>query len=320
MSRAPNRRDFLGASAALAAGLALPPLRGRCGDAPLPFSISLAEWSFHRALMSGRMTNLDFPLRARELGFRGVEYVNVFFDDHVKDLGYLGELRRRCDHVGVRSLLIMCDGLGALGAPEPTARRRAVEAHRPWLEAASFLGCHSIRVNARSSGTWEEQRDRAAEGLHALALLADPFDLHVLVENHGGLSSNGRWLAETLAAADHPRVGALPDFGNFHVGPDEEYDRYRGVAELMPFARAVSAKSYDFDAEGWETTLDYPRLLGIVLDAGYRGWIGVEYEGGRLPEEEGIRATKALLERVGRAWAAAHPAPRQRPLEEPGGR
>jgi len=307
VSRGSSRRAFLRSSAALFAGLALPRFRLRRSDGPLPFSISLAEWSFHRALMSGRMANLDFPQRARELGFRGIEYVNVFFGDHVKDLGYLGELRRRCDHAGVRSLLIMCDGLGALGDPDPAARRRAVAAHRPWLEAAAFLGCHSIRVNARSSGSWDEQRDRAAEGLHALALLADPLALDVLVENHGGLSSNGRWLAETLAAADHPRVGALPDFGNFRVGPEEEYDRYRGVAELMPFARAVSAKSYDFDAEGWETTLDYPRLLGIVLDAGYRGWIGVEYEGARLSEEDGIRATKTLLERVGRAWAADHP-------------
>jgi len=120
----------------------------------------------------------------------------------------------------------------------------------------------------------------------------------VIVENHGGLSSNGAWLASVIRAVDHPRCGTLPDFGNFRVSADEWYDRYQGVAELMPFAKAVSAKSYDFDERGEETTIDYRRMLGIVTGAGFNSWIGIEYEGNRLPEREGIARTKALLEKI----------------------
>jgi sugar phosphate isomerase/epimerase len=194
----------------------------------------------------------------------------------------------------------MCDAEGALGDPDPARRRQAVENHHKWVEAAAFLGCHSIRVNAQSEGAYDEQLRLAADGLRRLCEFADGHGIGVLVENHGGLSSDGAWLAATLRAAGHPRAGALPDFGNFLLrrDPEEWYDRYRGVAELMPLARAVSAKSHDFDAGGNETHTDYRRMMRIVLDAGYRGHVGVEYEGERLSEDEGIRATVRLLERV----------------------
>jgi sugar phosphate isomerase/epimerase len=263
------------------------------------FQISLAQWSLHRALRSGELTTLDFPgVAHRDFGIEAVEYVNSFFGGRGGDQAYLQELLERCDGEGVRSLLIMCDGEGRLGDPDEGARRRAVENHYPWVEAARFLGCHSIRVNAASEGSWDEQRERAAEGLARLASFADGRGIDVIVENHGGLSSNGRWLSSVIASAGHPRVGTLPDFGNFAVTDNERYDRYEGVAELMPHARAVSAKSYDFDEAGDETELDYERLIRIVLDAGYRGWIGIEYEGQRLPEAEGIRRTRALLKKV----------------------
>lgn len=300
----PTRRTLLAAGAASAAGLFAPAALARAAarlaaqDAAPPFRISLAQWSLHRTHGSGALPALGFPARARRLGFEAIEYVNSFFRAQVRDFGWLGELRRRCEGEGVRSLLIMCDGLGALGDADEAARAQAVENHRPWLEAAAFLGCHSIRVNAQSSGDWEEQRTRAADGLGRLCRAAEASGLNVIVENHGGLSSNGKWLAEVMRAVDHPRCGTLPDFGNFHLGDGEWYDRYEGVRELMPFAKAVSAKSHEFDDAGNETRTDYRRMLGIVLDAGYRSWIGVEYEGDGLPEERGILLTKALLERV----------------------
>jgi sugar phosphate isomerase/epimerase len=192
----------------------------------------------------------------------------------------------------------MCDGLGELGAPDDKARTQAVENHYPWVEAAKRLGCHSIRVNAASKGSFEEQQKLAADGLSRLAEYAGQMAMAVIVENHGGLSSNGGWLAGVMKLTAHKRVGTLPDFGNFRVSDKEEYDRYKGVGELMPFAKGVSAKSYDFNDKGDETAIDYPRMLKVVLDAGYKGHIGVEYEGGRLSEPDGIRATKALLERI----------------------
>jgi L-ribulose-5-phosphate 3-epimerase len=258
------------------------------------FRISLAQWSLHRTLFEGTIDNLDFPREAkRTYGISAVEYVNQFFKDKAKNLDYLGELSQRADDEGVTNLLIMCDGLGKLGDPDETARTAAIENHFPWVEAAKRMGCHSIRVNASSSGSFEEQQKLAADGLARLGEYAGQLELNVIVENHGGPSSNGSWLAGVMRLVDRPNVGTLPDFGNFY-----EYDRYQGVAELLPYAKGVSAKSYAFDAEGNETTIDYRRMLKLVVAAGYRGHVGIEYEGKELPEPEGIQATKRLLETV----------------------
>jgi sugar phosphate isomerase/epimerase len=289
-----DRRSFLQGAAAFGLG-SLTGCAGARRAAPW-FSISLAQWSLHRTLrgqQGERLDPLDFARTARGLRIDGIEYVNSFYKDKVRDQGYLAELRKRAAGEGVQSLLIMCDGEGDLGDPDAARRARAVENHRRWLEAAKLLGCHSIRVNAASAGTPDEQRKLAADGLRRLSELAATQGLNVIVENHGGLSSDGAWLAATIREVDHPRCGTLPDFGNFG-----SYDRYQGVSELMPFARAVSAKSYDFDAAGNETAIDYLRMLRIVREAGYGGWVGIEYEGARLSEAEGIRATKRLLERV----------------------
>jgi L-ribulose-5-phosphate 3-epimerase len=261
--------------------------------APL-FKISLAQWSLHRTLFDGTIDNLDFPREAkRTYGINAVEYVNQFFMDKAKDLDYLSELSQRAADEGVENLLIMCDRLGKLGDPDDTARTAAIENHFPWVEAAKRLGCHSIRVNASSAGSFEEQQKLAADGLSRLGEYAGQLELNVIVENHGGLSSNGEWLTGVMKLVDRANVGTLPDFGNFY-----EYDRYQGVEELTPFAKGVSAKSYAFDAEGNETKIDYRRMLKLVIATGYRGHIGIEYEGKELPEPEGIRATKRLLETV----------------------
>jgi sugar phosphate isomerase/epimerase len=294
-----DRRNFLETSLAGFASLGWSPA---IPADPL-FRISLAEWSYHRALQAGKMTHLEFITRAREEhGLEAVEYVNVFFFDRARDRGYLREMSSRADFAGVRSLLIMCDDEGDLGDPDPARRGDAVENHHQWLDAAAALGCHSIRVNARSSPelSLEEQQKHAVDGLRRLSELADRYGLNVLVENHGGSSSNGAWLSSVMKGVGHPRIGTLPDFGNFRIreAPEEWYDRYRGVSELMPFARAVSAKSHDFDDRGEETRTDYRKMMKIVLDAGYRGFLGIEYEGEKTSEREGIELTKNLLLRV----------------------
>jgi len=263
------------------------------------YRISLAQWSLHRALRAGELDALEFPAFARRrFGIDAVEYVNQFFMDRASDGRYIGELKRRADNAGVRSLLIMCDGLGRLGDPDPVARRTAVENHHPWVGAAATLGCHSIRVNAESEGPPEEAAALAADGLSRLTAYSADRGLNVIVENHVGLSSNGRWLAGVIRRVDHPGCGTLPDFGNFTLDDGTEYDRYRGVREMMPFARAVSAKSYAFDQDGEETTIDYHRMMRIVVDAGYHGHLGIEYEGDQRSEVDGILATQELLVRV----------------------
>ena len=264
---------------------------------PSPNGISLAQWSLHRELRAGKLDPIDFPRITREVfGLDAVEYVNSFYRPWATDEAYFTRLRRRCDEIGVRSLLIMCDGEGALGDANEAARKKAVENHRKWLVAARILGCHAIRVNAQSSGSYEEQVERAANGLTRLGELAEPYKLDVIVENHGGLSSNGAWLASVMKTVGRPNVGTLPDFGNFKVSKDEWYDRYKGVKELMPYAKAVSAKSHHFDDDGNEVSTDYFQMMKIVLDAGYRGYVGIEFEGGG-DEYAGVHATKKLLER-----------------------
>ena len=292
------RRSFLAATAAAApfacgTARAVPAADAAPSQPPL-FKISLAEWSLHRTLRAGKLDNLDFPTTAkRDFGIEAVEYVNQFFKDKAKDTDYLGELAKRAADEGVTNVLVMCDGLGNLGDPDAKARTKAIENHFPWVEAAKRLGCHSIRVNAKSDGTFEEQQKLAADGLSRLAEFAGQVAMNVIVENHGGLSSNGAWLAGVMKRVDRPNCGTLPDFGNFH-----DYDRYRGLEELMPFAKGVSAKSHEFDAAGNEVRTDYKRMLALMLAAGYHGWVGIEYEGSGLSEAEGIRATKQLLERV----------------------
>ncbi|MFM7034914.1 MAG: sugar phosphate isomerase/epimerase family protein [Planctomycetia bacterium] len=287
-----TRRGFLG-SCATGMLAAAPPQAAPPAAQPL-FRISLAQWSLHRMIFAGELDTLDFPKTAkRDFGIDAVEYVNQFFKDKAQDAGYLADLAKRADDAGVRNVLIMCDRLGDLGAPDGTARTKAVENHFPWVEAAKRLGCHAIRVNAVSQGSFEEQQKLAADGLGRLATYAAQMDVNVIVENHGGLSSNGAWLAGVMKIVGAPNCGTLPDFGNFH-----DYDRYRGMEELMPFAKGVSAKSHEFDADGNEVRTDYRRMLRIMLDAGYHGWVGIEYEGKGLSEPEGIRATKTLLERV----------------------
>jgi sugar phosphate isomerase/epimerase len=290
-----SRRHFVQSSLALGASLALPRVSIAAADKKEPlFKISLAEWSLHKTLFGGKLDNLDFPKAAKQdYGIDAVEYVNQFFKDKAKDQKYLAELNKRAADQGVKNVLIMIDGEGHLGDPDDAKRTKAVENHYRWVEAAKTLGCHSIRVNAHSSGSFDEQLGLAADGLKRLSEFAAKHDINVIVENHGGLSSNGQWLAGVMKKVDLKNCGTLPDFGNFG-----DYDRYKGVRETMPFAKGVSAKSHDFDKEGNETKTDYRKMMKIVLDAGYRGYVGIEYEGRRLSEPDGIRATKKLLEKV----------------------
>ncbi len=295
-----KRRDFIKGVAMASASAGI--LGTGCAspsEKPLLFNISLAEWSYHKAIFAGEMNHLDFAAKAKqEFGIDGIEYVNQFFKDKAKDTAYLQEMKTRAEGEGVKSLLIMCDGEGRLGDPDDAARQTAVENHYKWVEAAKFLGCHSIRVNAASEGEYDEQMKLAADGLLKLTQFGAEHGLNVIVENHGGVSSNGKWLSGVMKMVNHPNCGTLPDFGNFRIKEGEMYDRYLGVSELMPFAKAVSAKSNDFDANGNEIHTDFMKMMKIVLDAGYNGYVGIEYEGSELDETAGIHATLKLLKEV----------------------
>ena len=314
MSRiTPNRRMFLKTAAAGVAAWELglrgvradeptgAPAAGKIGD----FKISLAEWSIHKALFQkavaekefGRpITNMDFPQIAREFGVDGVEFVNQFFKDKAHDSTYLKDLKSRASDNGVTCVLIMIDGEGDLSAKDQAKRDQAVENHSKWVDAAAALGCHAIRVNT-GNGYSPTDVSTVAEACGKLTEYGEKNGVKIICENHGGPSSNPDAMIALMKAVNKPTFGTLPDFGNF-PGRGSQYtiDIYDAIARMMPYAKGVSAKSYDFDETGRETKLDYARIMKIVTDAGYHGFVGIEYEGGRLNEPEGIKATKKLLE------------------------
>lgn len=263
------------------------------GQEPV-YKISLAEWSLNRSIRKGLLTNMDFPRIAKETyGLDAVEYVSTFFRDKAEDTEYLTQLKNQCEKYGVKSLLIMVDSEGNLADTSYAARTKAVENHYKWVKAAKFLGCYSIRVNANGRGTMGQMQAAAIDGLSRLSDYAADYGINVVVENHGGNSSYGKWLAEIMKVVNKPNCGTLPDLGNFY-----EYDRYQGVKDLMPYAKGVSGKTRDFDANGNETVIDYERMMKIISESGYKGYIDVEYEGNKLSEDEGIKASIALLKRV----------------------
>ncbi len=257
------------------------------------FKISLAEWSFHRALWKGEMTNLEFPKIAKDYGLDAVEYVSTFFKGKGEDTEYLTKLKDECTKYGVKSLIIMVDGEGNLADTSAAVRQKAVENHYKWVKAAQFLGCHSIRVNAAGKGTMGQMQLAAIDGLTKLSDYAAKYNVNVIVENHGGNSSIAKWLVEVMKGVNRPNCGVLPDLGNFY-----EYDRYQGVTEMMPFAKGVSGKTHNFDAEGNETVIDYAKMMKIIADSKYSGYIDVEYEGDNLSEPEGVKASIALVKKV----------------------
>ena len=307
-----NRRQFIKQSL-LGAGafLALPSLRELKNN---DLEISLAEWSLHRALNEGKIDHLDFPRIAKEkFGISTVEYVNGFFGGKKKDFReagkdtmYLKDLLQRSIDAGVINHLIMVDDEGSLALPKDQERLSAVDAHKKWIEAAKFLGCKTVRVNLHGVGKSDDKKYASIDSLSRLGEYAAPMNINVVVENHGSDSSNGLWIADIMKKVNKPNVGTLPDFGNFCITQpwgttqekcDNAYDIYKGVEEMLPFAKGVSAKTYDFNNDGEQPKLDYKRLLNIVKKSGFKGYIGVEFEGNTQAEEDGIRKTKALIEK-----------------------
>ena len=298
-----TRREFLAVTggAVATAGFAQRPM-----GAPPLYKISLAEWSINKPLFGGQMQHLDFAKIAKGAGIDAIEYVNQFFKDKAKDTAYLREMNTRAQDEGVTQVLIMCDGEGNLGDPDASKRQTAVENHYKWVEAAKFLGAHTIRVNGYSSGTADEQMKLVADGLRKLVEFADPHGIDVVIENHGGLSSNAKWLVQTIRMVNHPRAGTLPDFGNFRISgpgrdtPDaqvESYDSYVGVTEMMPLAKGVSVKPRVWDFNGNSSDIDLLRMMKIVVDAGYRGHVGIEH-GPDGHELDAIKQLRQQLETV----------------------
>ena len=276
------------------------------------FKLSLAQWSIHKMINEGGLDPYAFAEKAHDWGFEGLEYVSQLYNKELQPTNYgpeamanfVAKSLAESEKYGMQNLLIMIDGQGNLATTDTAERQAAVENHYKWVDAAAALGCHSVRVNLAGSNDPEVWIPAATDGLSKLATYAATKNINVIVENHGGLSSNAGLLVQVMEAVNIDNVGTLPDFGNFCIAAEwgasgrtcsEEYDRYKGIEEMMPYAKAVSAKSHDFGPEGQEIHSDYPRIMKLVKDAGYNGFVGVEYEGSILSEEAGIIATRDLL-------------------------
>lgn len=306
------RRSFIKKSLLASGAILTYPLMAQSKNSNL--QISLAEWSLHRSIESGTVDHLDFPIIAkRDYGIDVVEYVNGLFGSkkrNFKEAGqdktYLAELLKRSKDSGVTNHLIMVDDEGFLALPDDKERLPAVENHKKWIDAAKYLGCRTVRVNLHGTGDSNDKKIASIDSLSRLGEFARPMNINIVVENHGSDSSKGDWLADVMKKVNKPNVGLLPDFGNFCIshpwgstqeGCETAYDRYKGVEEMLPFAKGVSAKSYDFDTQGEQPLIDYKRLLDIVKKSGFKGYIGIEFEGINQTEDNGIRKTKALIEK-----------------------
>lgn len=311
------RSEFFEKSLTLGFGLFLAPYAGHAfftketTKAPF-FKLSLAQWSLHRSIRSNQISPYDFAQKAAQMNFEGLEYVNALYPDvmNAKNKSealkkFIKKSNEQANIYGLKNLIIMIDDEGDLVVPSAKKRNIAIENHKVWVETAAEMGCHSIRINLfgeRNPDLWQE---RAIASLSALGKFAALHNINIIVENHGYLSSNAALVMKVLEKVNLPNCGTLPDFGNFCLAREKnqrwdgaciaEYDRYQGIKELLPKAFGVSAKSYAFDTQGLETTIDYKRMLSLVKASGYTGYIGVEYEGENKNEIEGILATKALL-------------------------
>jgi sugar phosphate isomerase/epimerase len=306
----PTRRDFIDTAMTTAAAL----LVGPAFQSTPSIQLSLAEWSLHRSIKEGKLDHLDFPsVASKRYGISAVEYVNGCFGSYKRDFkeagqdqSYLRDLLKRSRDAGVVNHLIMVDDEGPLALPSDKERLAAVDNHKKWLDAAKYLGFQTIRVNLHGEGDTSEKKNASIDSLSRLGELARPMGLNIVVENHGSDSSKGWWLAEIMKAVNKTNVGTLPDFGNFCISHpwgttegecDEYYDRYKGIEEMLPFAKGVSAKSYDFDPDGSQPKIDYKRLISLLKSSGFKGHLGIEFEGANQPEDEGIRKTRSLIEK-----------------------
>jgi sugar phosphate isomerase/epimerase len=331
-----SRRTFLRKAALGAAGLGLAStLPARVLGLPktvLPpnpdlfFRIAVSQFSFASQFWTKKLDPLAFPAKSKELGITGLDYCSMFFADKAKDQAFLTELKQRSADAGTYNLRIMVDGEGVLGDLNEATRLKAVENHYKWIDAAATLGCSMIRVNVEGEGAPEDVAKAAVDSLGRLIEYGRKTNTDVIVENHIGISCNGAWLAGVMKQLNSPHGGTLADFGNFCINRTkpatqdiagymktkclEEYDRYKGITELMPYAKGVHAKSHLFTADGSDQETDFNKMFKIIKDSGFTGWVSVEYEGGLikmytkddryLDDYAGTTATKNLVEKAGR--------------------
>ncbi len=306
-----SRRTFLKKTTLAFAAISMPTFYtyGNKSEINMPH-ISLAQWSLNRAFFSKTLDPINFASIAKNnYGISAVEYVNQFYVDYASDEKFWNQMAKRATDSEVQSLIMMVDEKEKLGDSNANTRKTAIESHYKWVNAAKILGCHSIRVNAFGDGGLDELEASLVDSLSILTEYAAKEKVHVILENHGLHTSNADFMTGLIKAVNNPYLGTLPDFGNWCLNAEwgstqktknctNVYPPEEGIAKFLPYAKGVSAKSYSFDADGFDLVIDYPKLLQLVKDADFNGHIGIEFEGENMSEPEGIKMTKALIENV----------------------
>ena len=314
-----KRKEFIKLASASALGISSLGYMSLQKPKELFFKLSLAQWSLHKNIKYGDMDPYEFAQVAKSFNFTGIEYVTALYDnimkvrdgDMSKAITFWARKNKKLAEINdINNVLIMIDEIEGLAEENKSRRLKAVENHKMWIDAAEIMGCESVRLNLYGSSNAEKWKDLSINSLSELGSYAKNSGVNVIVENHGRISSNIPKLMDVIYGVNMDNVGTLPDFGNFCMADEgygsvfdgsceTMYDFYKGVEEMMPKAFAVSAKSNDFDENGDEKTIDYIKMMKIVKSFGYNGYVGVEYEGNRLSEEEGIKATRDLLIKIG---------------------
>ena len=291
--------------------------------------IGLQMYSFAPLIMQGKFDLLGFPdLVKNTYGINGAEYWSIPFMGRENDRDFLNDLKRRSDDNGVDNLIILVDDIDiktmqsgpSLASSNKNDRDTAIDYHKKWVDVAKNIGCHSIRINLRS----EEENDQkilenSSESISKLIEFSKQDIISIVIENHGGITGDADWLVSLMKNVDSKHLGTLPDFGTYNFcikrgnlnfqslseNCEDQYDKYLGVKKLMPYAKGVSAKSHEFDKDGEELSTNYSRMIKIISESNYKGYITIEYEGAMkgmfggegtyLSPHEGILATKKLI-------------------------
>ena len=291
--------------------------------------IGLQMYSFAPLIMQGKFDLLGFPdLVKNTYGINGAEYWSIPFMGRENDKDFLNDLKRRSDDIGVDNLIILVDDIDiktmqsgpSLASSNKNDRDTAIDYHKKWVDVAKNIGCHSIRINLRS----EEENDQkilenSSESISKLIEFSKQDNISIVIENHGGITGDADWLVSLMKNVDSKHLGTLPDFGTYNFcikrgnlnfqslseNCEDQYDKYLGVKKLMPYAKGVSAKSHEFDKDGEELSTNYSRMIKIISESNYKGYITIEYEGAMkgmfggegtyLNPHEGILATKKLI-------------------------
>ncbi len=230
---------------------------------------------------------LDFAGFARkEYGLTHLELIQMSFPS--TEASYLKKLRSAVEAAEAVIENVPID-VGDICELAPERRAEHVRNIKSWMDVAAAIGSRAVRVNTGPSREGSDALALAVESCKRLAEHADKLGLNVLIENHGGISSDPQLLKQLIESVSTERMGACPDFGGF-----DEAIRYDGLQKIMPLAKLVHAKSYAFDEHGEETAIDYARCMQIVKNSGFSGVLSIEYEGDGNASE-GIKKTKELI-------------------------